>query len=171
MGAARRDKEKNKFLPFCKVEGLRRASAFPHRFLPLPTASSRLLLLLLTDTLLPTLLLSPLPCRAAATSVVRAGPVPEHVALIMDGNRRFAKQRNIRRIEGHALGFEKLKEVRPDWLNQSRAQRLQWGLCGVQARERNCRGPGFPSSTSGWGQMEKKKVGRHTFVRRAEWQE
>ncbi len=40
-----------------------------------------------------------------------AGDVPEHVAFIMDGNRRFAKRNQLRTIEGHARGFEKLKEA------------------------------------------------------------
>lgn len=44
--------------------------------------------------------------------MVRQGATPVHVALIMDGNRRYARQRNLKRIEGHSMGFEKLKEVR-----------------------------------------------------------
>ncbi|CAF1102947.1 unnamed protein product [Brachionus calyciflorus] len=39
------------------------------------------------------------------------GPVPKHVAIIMDGNRRYAKVRNIKKIEGHISGFEKLVEA------------------------------------------------------------
>jgi ditrans,polycis-polyprenyl diphosphate synthase len=55
--------------------------------------------------------ISSLPIRALASKVIREGNVPSHVALIMDGNRRFARQRNLKRIEGHSMGFEKLKEV------------------------------------------------------------
>jgi undecaprenyl pyrophosphate synthase len=49
--------------------------------------------------------------RAAGSSIIRCGPVPKHVAIIMDGNRRFAKKMNVQYKRGHALGFEKLKQV------------------------------------------------------------
>ena len=34
-----------------------------------------------------------------------------HLAIIMDGNRRWAKERGLPSIEGHRLGYAKLKEV------------------------------------------------------------
>lgn len=37
--------------------------------------------------------------------------VPHHVAVIMDGNRRFAKERGISSTEGHLKGKEKLEEL------------------------------------------------------------
>jgi ditrans,polycis-polyprenyl diphosphate synthase len=43
--------------------------------------------------------------------VLKNGPIPKHVAIIMDGNRRYAKNRNIEKIEGHKSGFDKLFEV------------------------------------------------------------
>ncbi|XP_055644977.1 dehydrodolichyl diphosphate synthase complex subunit DHDDS [Toxorhynchites rutilus septentrionalis] len=43
--------------------------------------------------------------------VLRAGPIPQHVAFIMDGNRRFARKENIDKAEGHAKGFDKLSET------------------------------------------------------------
>ncbi|XP_058055419.1 dehydrodolichyl diphosphate synthase complex subunit DHDDS [Anopheles bellator] len=43
--------------------------------------------------------------------VLRAGPIPAHVAFIMDGNRRYAKKANIAKAEGHSAGFEKLSET------------------------------------------------------------
>lgn len=46
-----------------------------------------------------------------ATRVVKAGPIPKHVAFIMDGNRRFARKNSIDRAEGHLQGFNKLAEV------------------------------------------------------------
>jgi undecaprenyl pyrophosphate synthase len=46
-----------------------------------------------------------------AGDVLKNGPIPKHVAIIMDGNRRFAKNRNIEKIEGHKSGFDKLFEV------------------------------------------------------------
>lgn len=36
---------------------------------------------------------------------------PKHVAIIMDGNGRWARQRNLPRIEGHRRGVENVKEV------------------------------------------------------------
>lgn len=37
-----------------------------------------------------------------------------HLAIIMDGNRRWAKEHNLPGLEGHRRGYEKLKEV-GDW--------------------------------------------------------
>lgn len=42
--------------------------------------------------------------------ILKCGQVPKHVAFIMDGNRRFARQRKIDKIVGHTMGFEKLAE-------------------------------------------------------------
>jgi undecaprenyl pyrophosphate synthase len=44
-------------------------------------------------------------------NILKTGPLPKHVAIIMDGNRRYAKNKNIEKIEGHVSGFEKLVEV------------------------------------------------------------
>ncbi|XP_060523236.1 dehydrodolichyl diphosphate synthase complex subunit DHDDS [Cylas formicarius] len=43
-------------------------------------------------------------------NVLRCGPVPRHVAFIMDGNRRYAKKVHLEKVEGHSKGFEKLSE-------------------------------------------------------------
>lgn len=45
---------------------------------------------------------------------VLESPVPHHVAIIMDGNRRFAKEVGLAPNEGHVKGKEKLEEVM-DW--------------------------------------------------------
>jgi undecaprenyl diphosphate synthase len=37
--------------------------------------------------------------------------LPHHVAIIMDGNRRWARQRNLAEIEGHAAGVEAIREL------------------------------------------------------------
>ncbi|OWA51714.1 Dehydrodolichyl diphosphate syntase complex subunit DHDDS [Hypsibius exemplaris] len=46
-----------------------------------------------------------------ACAVIKQGPVPRHVAFIMDGNRRFATSRHIDRAQGHLMGFDKLTET------------------------------------------------------------
>lgn len=37
--------------------------------------------------------------------------IPEHVAIIVDGNGRWAKERGYSRMKGHDAGFENLKEL------------------------------------------------------------
>lgn len=44
-------------------------------------------------------------------AILRAGAIPKHVAFIMDGNRRFAKEKQVTRAAGHLAGFEKLATV------------------------------------------------------------
>lgn len=45
-------------------------------------------------------------------NVLKCGPVPKHIAFILDGNRRYANKKRLERIEGHSHGFEKLTEVK-----------------------------------------------------------
>jgi len=40
--------------------------------------------------------------------------IPKHVGIIMDGNRRWAKERNLPTFEGHKKGYEKMK-LMPGW--------------------------------------------------------
>ena len=42
---------------------------------------------------------------------VRARPLPRHVAIIMDGNGRWAEQRGLPRVEGHREGSEAVRAV------------------------------------------------------------
>jgi len=42
---------------------------------------------------------------------VRRGPVPRHLAIIMDGNRRFAASHGLLIADGHLRGKEKLEEL------------------------------------------------------------
>lgn len=37
--------------------------------------------------------------------------VPSHIAVIMDGNRRWAKEKGLKQIEGHKKGVERIKEL------------------------------------------------------------
>ncbi|KAF4800082.1 Dehydrodolichyl diphosphate synthase complex subunit DHDDS [Turdus rufiventris] len=49
-------------------------------------------------------------------NIIKAGPMPKHVAFIMDGNRRYAQKCHVERQQGHSQGFDKL------------AQTLRWCL-------------------------------------------
>lgn len=42
---------------------------------------------------------------------LRAGPIPNHVAFIMDGNRRFARKKNEPVAKGHDQGSQALRNV------------------------------------------------------------
>lgn len=44
--------------------------------------------------------------------ILSAGPIPKHVAFVMDGNRRFARLRGRPVMDGHLKGFDSLKNVR-----------------------------------------------------------
>ncbi|MCG2677653.1 undecaprenyl diphosphate synthase family protein, partial [bacterium] len=39
--------------------------------------------------------------------------IPKHVAIIMDGNGRWAKKRGLPRMAGHRKGISRLKEIVP----------------------------------------------------------
>lgn len=39
------------------------------------------------------------------------GPIPQHLAIIMDGNGRWAKQRHLPRVEGHRQGAESVRNI------------------------------------------------------------
>jgi tritrans,polycis-undecaprenyl-diphosphate synthase [geranylgeranyl-diphosphate specific] len=46
---------------------------------------------------------------------VKTGEIPQHVSIIMDGNRRFAEKKGIESSTGHRYGKQKLEEVM-DWV-------------------------------------------------------
>lgn len=43
--------------------------------------------------------------------VDRNGVIPKHIAVIMDGNGRWAKQRSLPRVAGHRAGMKTVKEI------------------------------------------------------------
>ena len=50
--------------------------------------------------------------RDLLLGALRQGPVPQHIAFVMDGNRRYARSRKQEVVEGHSAGFESLAYVR-----------------------------------------------------------
>ncbi|HHP7232702.1 MAG TPA: isoprenyl transferase [Xenococcaceae cyanobacterium] len=60
--------------------------------------------------------------------------LPQHIAIIMDGNGRWAKQRGLPRIEGHRQGANTLKEILRTCKN--------WGIKTLTA---------YAFSTENWG--------------------
>lgn len=52
--------------------------------------------------------------EARLLAEVRGAPVPKHLAIIMDGNRRFAQEHGLLILSGHQNGRDKLEELL-DW--------------------------------------------------------
>ncbi len=50
-----------------------------------------------------------MPHESSTLQLPQAGAVPRHVAVIMDGNGRWAKQRHLPRIAGHKRGVEAVR--------------------------------------------------------------
>lgn len=44
-------------------------------------------------------------------NALKTGPVPQHIGYIMDGNRTYAKSKNIELKEGHSAGFDSMARV------------------------------------------------------------
>ena len=56
--------------------------------------------------------MEPLAAHASSTaSIPPHGDVPRHVAIIMDGNGRWAKQRHLPRFAGHKRGVEAVRAI------------------------------------------------------------
>ena len=46
--------------------------------------------------------------KALMTYILKSGPVPKHIAFIMNGNRRFATKQGLQPISGHQQGYQKV---------------------------------------------------------------
>lgn len=49
--------------------------------------------------------------NSAPEELDRSGKIPKHVAVIMDGNGRWANMRNLPRVAGHRAGMKTVKDV------------------------------------------------------------
>jgi ditrans,polycis-polyprenyl diphosphate synthase len=49
--------------------------------------------------------------RGLLCSILRTRPIPAHVAFIMDGNRRYADQHHLQKVEGHSFGYRRLLDA------------------------------------------------------------
>jgi len=49
--------------------------------------------------------------RWGVIKILAAGPIPQHIGFVMDGNRRYARQRNMAIKQGHTDGFYTLQRV------------------------------------------------------------
>ncbi|KAJ1823108.1 cis-prenyltransferase [Coemansia sp. RSA 2599] len=54
--------------------------------------------------------------RKLTVRILKQGPVPQHIAFIMDGNRRFARKSHMATAKGHVSGFYTLSRVL-EWCN------------------------------------------------------
>lgn len=52
--------------------------------------------------------------RDTIVNVLKSGPMPQHVAFIMDGNRRYAKNKGLEVFKGHEAGSASLVYVSND---------------------------------------------------------
>jgi undecaprenyl diphosphate synthase len=48
---------------------------------------------------------------SSTADVPESAPIPRHVAIIMDGNGRWAKKRLMPRVAGHAQGVERVRDI------------------------------------------------------------
>ena len=55
--------------------------------------------------------LTPVPQKRALARQVDFDRLPAHIAVIMDGNGRWAAQRHLPRVEGHRAGIESVRET------------------------------------------------------------
>ena len=50
--------------------------------------------------------------RSGYFAVLKTGPIPQHIAFVMDGNRRHARSNGVDVLQGHVDGVVALKKVR-----------------------------------------------------------
>ena len=63
--------------------------------------------------------------RSWITKVLQSGPIPQHIAFIMDGNRRFATSLKKSSTAGHEYGYLKVRK----WVESHAAAQLRIPKC------------------------------------------
>ena len=64
-----------------------------------------------TEQAAPTLALDPAEDERRKAQLRERGNLPRHIAIIMDGDRRWAQRQNLPRTEGHRFGKESVRDV------------------------------------------------------------
>lgn len=49
--------------------------------------------------------------KSAASKILSLGRVPKHIGIVMDGNRRWARERGLTDFEGHEAGMENVRRI------------------------------------------------------------
>ncbi len=49
--------------------------------------------------------------RTVQEKLKESGPIPEHIAIIMDGNGRWARSKGLPRISGHKVGVDSVRDI------------------------------------------------------------
>ena len=49
--------------------------------------------------------------KSLRKKIVELGDLPAHIAIIMDGNGRWAKENNLPRVAGHSEGINSVREI------------------------------------------------------------
>ncbi|MEE8335365.1 MAG: isoprenyl transferase [Candidatus Neomarinimicrobiota bacterium] len=50
-------------------------------------------------------------CSELRKKILKRGEIPKHIAIIMDGNGRWAKNKNLPRLAGHKEGINSVREI------------------------------------------------------------
>lgn len=66
---------------------------------------------------------------------IKKNPIPKHVAIIMDGNRRFARELGLSMEKGHEYGKEKIKEIL-EWCFELKIKNLTLYAFSIENFER-----------------------------------
>ncbi|KAF8174081.1 Decaprenyl diphosphate synthase-like protein [Pholiota molesta] len=72
------------------------------------------------------------------SKVVSIGPMPRHIAFIMDGNRRYARMHGIPESQAHTNGYYQLSYLMGHWLNRTNVECVSiygWSILNFGRKE------------------------------------